>query len=115
MKTHRVFHFKVLDRLPGVPGHPLRLEQQLADLPGIDEGTGRVLKDGRGDERPEEVGCIGICSKSEDRLRVLDSCSLLAGTDGTKDHALDGSTYNSRSELIVERATRDSNKSILHA
>jgi len=78
VKTHRVFHFKVLDRLPGVPGHPLRLEQQLADLPGIDEGTGRVLKDGRGDERPEEVGCIGICSKSEDRLRVLDSCSLLA-------------------------------------
>jgi len=76
VKTHRVFHFKVLDRLPGVPGHPLRLEQQLADLPGIDEGTGRVLKDGRGDERPEEVGCIGICSKSEDRLRVLDSCSL---------------------------------------
>ena len=64
MKMHRVFHFKVLDGLSGVPGHPLGLEQQLSNLPGIDEGTGGVLEDGRGDEGPEEVGCIGICSKS---------------------------------------------------
>lgn len=68
MRTHRVFELDVLDGLAGIPGHPLCLEQQLADLPGIDERTGRVLEDGGGDDGPDEAGCMGIASEAQDTL-----------------------------------------------